>query len=204
MRIQSRNRYDDEFKGLDPNFTSREAIASLIVLEGQRLPHTILEPACGAGAIVWPLRESGRLVVGNDVYAYEGRPEDTVIRCSLTLPLIKTIRVDGVEHVIEGAVTNPPFRKALAFARRLLAEFRYVALLVRSNFYVEAASRDAFFELHPPTRVYFFSLRAPMMHRYQWAGPRKSSNTAHCWLVWQRDAEREFPRRVNWQKVLGV
>jgi hypothetical protein len=203
MLIQSRNVYDDGFAGLDPNFTSPEAIASLIVLEGQRLPHTILEPASGDGAIVRPLRESGRLVIGNDVYPYEGRPGDTVIRCSLTLPLIKTVRADGMEHVIAGAVTNPPFSRALDFARRLLPEFRYVALLVRSNFYVEAASRDAFFELYPPTRVYFFSLRAPMMHRYQWAGPRKSSNTAHCWLVWERDAEREFPRRFNWRKVLG-
>jgi hypothetical protein len=204
MLIQSRKAYDDEFKGLDPKFTSYEAIAGSIALEGERLPRTILEPACGDGAIIRPLRESGRLVVGCDVYPYEGRPEGTVIRCSLTLPLVKTLGSDGVRHIIEAAVTNPPFSKALVFARRLLPEFRYVALLVRSNFYVEAASRDSFFELHPPTRVWFASLRLPMMHRYQWTGPRKSSNTAHCWLVWERDAEREFPRRFNWRKTLGV
>jgi hypothetical protein len=204
MRTQSRNTYDDEFKGLDPNFTSYEAIASLIQLEGARLPRTILEPACGDGAIVRPLRDSGRLVACCDIYPYEGRPADTVICNSLTTPLTRTIEVDGVSYVIEGAVTNPPYAKALAFARLLLAEFPYVALLVRSNFYVEAARRDTFFEAHPPTRVWFASLRLPMMHRYRWAGPKKSSNTAHCWLVWQRGAPREFPTRFNYRTVLGL
>jgi len=67
-------------------------------------------------------------------------------------------------------VTNPPYKKALSFAKKMIAEFPYVALFVRSNFYVEAAAGDAFFEAHPPTRVWFASLRLPLPHRYKWAG----------------------------------
>ena len=55
----------------------------------------------------------------------------------------------------------------------------------------------------PDDRVWFASLRLPMMHRYQWAGPKKPSNTAHCWLVWERGAAREYPERFNWKELLG-
>jgi hypothetical protein len=199
MRIQSRNSYDDEFKGLDPNFTSREAIECLIRLEGERLPRTIVEPCSGDGAIVRVLRQHGREVVAIDIYPYEGRPADTVIGDYFD-PRTADPKILAA---CEGAVTNPPYAKALAFATRLIAEHRYVALLVRSNFYVEAARRDAFFARCPPTRVWFASLRLPMMHRYRWAGPRKSSNTAHCWLVWERGLPPTLPQRFNWQEQLG-
>ena len=46
MRIQSRNGgYDDGLDGLDPYFTCPEAIASLIALEGDRLPQRLPETA---------------------------------------------------------------------------------------------------------------------------------------------------------------
>jgi hypothetical protein len=199
MRVQSRNKYDDKFKGLDPNFTSPEAIECLIRLEGDRLPRTILEPCSGDGAIVWVLREHSRMVKAIDIYPYEGRPEDTVIGDYFDPATLGA----NVVAACEGAVTNPPYAKALAFARKMIVEHRYVALLVRSNFYVEAAGRDDFFTKHPPTRVWFASPRLPMMHRYQWAGPKKPSNTAHCWLVWERGAAREYPERFNWKELLG-
>jgi hypothetical protein len=193
MRVQSRNKYDDEFTGLDPNFTPPEAIEALFRLEGDRIPLTLLEPCSGDGAIVRVARTHNRLVTAIDIYPYEGRPDDTVIGDYFTLPRI----------LCDGAITNPPYRRALAFTKKLIAEHRYVALLVRSNFYVEAKNRDAFFEQHPPTRVWFASYRLPMMHRYKWAGAKKPSNTAHCWLVWERGAPRQFPQRFNWQVLLA-
>jgi hypothetical protein len=198
MRIQSRNKYADEFKGLDPNFTSPEAIECLIRLEGDRLPRTILEPCSGDGAIVRVLRKHGRMVQALDIYPYEGRPEDTVIGDYFD----QTTFGANVVALCEGAVTNPPYAKALDFAKKLIAEHRYVALLLRTNFWAEAAGRDEFFEKYPPTRVWLASLRLPMMHRYKWAGPKKSSNTAHCWLIWDRGTPREFPQRFNWRTVL--
>jgi hypothetical protein len=74
---------------------------------------------------------------------------------------------------------------------------------VRSNFYVEAAARDAFFAAHPPTGVWFASLRLPLPHRYKWAGKRVSDNTARCWLVWERGMPPTLPQRFNWKELLG-
>lgn len=70
MRIQSRNAYDDGLDDLDPYFTCREAIASLIALDGNRLPARLWEPAAGDGAIVLPFRETGRLVIASDIHDY--------------------------------------------------------------------------------------------------------------------------------------
>jgi hypothetical protein len=96
----------------------------LVRLEGERLPRTILEPASGDGAIVRVLRAHGHEVLPIDIYPYEGRPEDTVIA-----DYFNGCPVDS--RLCEGAVTNPPYAKALAFAEKLIVEHRYVALLVR-------------------------------------------------------------------------
>jgi hypothetical protein len=60
MRIQSTRDFSE--RGLDAYFTCPEAIESLILLEGDRLPQRIWEPAAGDGAIVKPLRARGRIV----------------------------------------------------------------------------------------------------------------------------------------------
>src|SRR6516165_5056106 len=139
MRIQSRNVYDDGLDYLDPYFTCPEAIASLIVLEGNRLPERLWEPAAGDGAIVRPLRKTGRLVIASDIYGYgfEG--------CALH----DYLTADPPPG-IQGIVTNPPYRRALQFARKALSEVPYVAFLVRSNFDIEGVKRMAFRARHPP------------------------------------------------------
>src|SRR5262249_14318248 len=70
MRIQSRNGYNDGLDDLDPYFTCAEAIASLLTLEGDRLPRRLWEPAAGDGAIVHPLRGTGRSVIAFDIHDY--------------------------------------------------------------------------------------------------------------------------------------
>jgi hypothetical protein len=167
MLAQNRRRHTDEFEDLDPYFTGVEAVECLITLEGDRLPQTILETAVGDGAIAKALQAHGRDVRAIDIYPYEGRPADTMIGDYFDLAPIAGI---------DGAITNPPYKKALAFIEKMIAEYRYVAVLVRTNFYTEAAERDDFFEKYPPTRMWFASRRLLMMHRYRWAGPKKSSN----------------------------
>ena len=77
----------------------------------------------------------------------------------------KSIRPFLGHRRVEDAVTNPPYKKALACAKKLIVEYRCVALLgphkiLRRN---RAARCDAFFEANPPTRVWFPSLRLPML-----------------------------------------
>ena len=196
MLIQSRNKYDDGLEKLDLYFSCPEAVESLLLLEGERLPHCLWEPACGDGAIVRVLESSGCDVLASDIHAYDGRPEDSMIYDYLAMP--------PVPDCIDGIVTNPPYKLAQVFAEKALVEARYVALLLRSNFYVEAAERDAFFAVHPPTRVWFASRRLPAMHRYGWAGNRVPSNTPYCWLVWERGMPPTLPRRFDWKVLLGV
>ena len=192
MRIQSRNAYDDEFKDLDPHFTCREAIDCLILLEGDRLPRRIWEPAAGDGAIVIPLRESGRFVVASDIHDY-GLPGCGIVDFRTAPPL---------RH-IEGVVTNPPYKKAQAFAEKATAEYPYVALLMRTNWLMEGGRRGKWLDAHPPTREWHSAQRLPMMHRYGWTGKRSTSNTPHCWAVWESGAKREFPQRFYWKELLG-
>jgi hypothetical protein len=192
MRIQSRNSYDDGLDGLDPYFTCLEAIASLIVLEGDRLPHCLWEPAAGDGAIVRPLRQTGRIVIASDIHDY-GLPGCGIYDYLTAAP----------PPGIEGIVTNPPYKGARQFAEKAISEVGYVALLVRSNFDVEGVARMRFRALHPPTRIWRSARRLPMMHRYGWNGPRAPSNTPHCWLIWERGAPRRFPQDFDWRAVLA-
>ena len=68
MRIQSSHCHAD--RGLDPYFTCREAVLSLLKLETAYLPKSIWEPAAGGGAIVTELRNAGYFVTASDIVDY--------------------------------------------------------------------------------------------------------------------------------------
>ena len=191
MRIQSTHNFGS--RGLDAYWTCREAIASLILLEGDRMPRRIAEIAAGTGAIVYPLRESGRFVFASDVHDY-GLPGCRI--CDY-----RTLRLP---QGIEGIVTNPPFRLAQAFLMKALQEVPYVALLLRTNFVMDGAARCHWLDQHEPTRQWWSAQRLPMMHRHNWTGKKSTTNTAHCWFVWERGAPREFPERFYWRELHGV
>lgn len=189
MRIQSTRAMSD--RGLDPYFTCPEATVSLMYLERAYLPPVILDPCAGNGAITRLLTQFGYETHANDIKDYG------LERCS-----IGDYMTYETPPWIEGIVTNPPFKKALEFAQKALDESGYVAFLVRSNFLIEAASRDAFFEQHPPARVYHFSQRLPSMHILDWAGPRAGNQTPYSWAVWDRRAKRvELPLRFRWRPI---
>jgi hypothetical protein len=105
---------------------------------------------------------------------------------------------------VGGVVTNPPYRYAQRFAERALAEVPYVALLLRTNFLMDAERRGRWLDRNEPTRVYYLLPRLPMMHREGWTGKRSSSNTPFSWVVGQEGAPREFPQRVYWKELLGI
>jgi hypothetical protein len=189
VRIQSSHSFAE--RGLDPYFTPVEATLSLLALEGERLPRRLWEPACGDGAIVHPLRESGRLVYASDICDY-GLSGAAIVDYFDAEPPVD----------VEGIVTNPPFALAQQFAEKALRETRYVALLVRSNFVIEGSKRGRWLDANPPTRQWWSAQRFPMMHRQGWTGPRASSNTPYCWIIWERGAAREHPTRFYWRRLL--
>jgi len=188
LRLQSKHSSED--RGLDAYFTPPVAVHSLLCLERQYLPQSIWEPAAGAGAIVHVLRDAGYTVTASDIadYGLEGGEK---------LDYLAAAPPPGIEAV----VTNPPFAKAEAFARKALSEVSYVALLLRTNF-LESAEREPFFAEHPFARMWVPSLRLPMMHRWGWTGPRAPSNTAHAWFVWDRNTDQKNTvGHFNWKKL---
>ncbi len=111
-------------------------------LERQHLPQHIWEPAAGAGAIVDVLRGAGYTVVASDIADYG------LVGCKLIDYLAAVPPPD-----VGAIVTNPPFAKAETFARKMLSEVPYVALLLRTNF-LESAEREPFFAEHPFARMW--------------------------------------------------
>lgn len=182
MRLQSAHKTAD--RGLDAYFTPPEAVASLLALERHALPGCVWEPAAGDGAIVRPLRAAGYTVLATDLvdYGLEG--------CHHGVDYLAAQPIVPVGHpMIDGIVTNPPFRLAQAFAEKAVAEVPYVALLLRTNF-LESVGRLSFFRRTPPARIWISARRLPMMHRHGWTGPRAASNTAFAWFTWDANAER--------------
>jgi hypothetical protein len=183
MRIQSSHAHED--RGLDAYFSPPEAVWSLLAIERAHLPAHIWEPAAGDGAIVEPLREAGHQVTATDIADYG------LENCETGIDYLKARPREGVG----GIVTNPPYRLAMAFAEKALAEVPYLALLLRTNF-LESTKRLPFFRRHPPARIWISSRRLPMMHRHGWQGPRAPSNTCFAWFIWDDKADQK--QRIDW------
>lgn len=183
MRIQSS--HDHAARGLDAYFSPPEAVFSLLGVEDEHLPRSIWEPAAGDGAIVLPFKAAGFKVVASDLvdYGLEG--------CKSGVDYLKAIPAAGVE----GVVTNPPYKLAMKFAEKAIAEVPYLALLLRTNF-LESTARLPFFRKHQPARIWISSRRLPMMHRHGWTGPRAPSNTCFAWFIWDERSKQK--RTVDW------
>ena len=108
----------------------------------------------------------------------------------------KSIRPFLGHRRVEDAVTNPPCKKALAFAKKLIVEYRYVVLLGAHKF-LRRKPRSAMHSSRPIRRLGYGSLRSACrcwIDTAGPAGPKKSSNTAHCRLIWERGMPPSLPQ----------
>lgn len=176
-------------RGHDFYATPREAVDAFLAIEKKWLPEgAIWEPACGDGAIVLPLRESGRTVYATDLVG-RGCPDSTA-----GLDFLRDGRYPG-RGVTKAIITNPPFKLAWQFVERALQECDYVAMLLRLAF-LEGCARKTWFEMRPLARVHVSSRRLPMMHRHGWTGPKAGSAVCHAWFVWDR--RHEGRPQIQW------
>jgi hypothetical protein len=178
MRMQSS--HDHAARGQDAYFSPPEAIHSLLRLEADYLPRCIWEPAAGDGAMVRPLQQAGFKVIASDITDYG------LAGCEAGVDYLCARPPDGVG----GIITNPPYKLAISFAQKGIAEVPYLALLLRTNF-LESVNRLAFFRKYPPARLWISSRRLPMMHRLGWQGPRVASNTCYAWFVWDTASDEK-------------
>jgi|tagenome__1003787_1003787.scaffolds.fasta_scaffold19926686_1 hypothetical protein len=181
-------RHPDAARGNDLYETPE--VATLALLAAEPLPSTILEPACGRGAISKVLRGAGHTVIENDIVDY-GQGQDSVQD-------FLHVKPDWASE-IEAIVTNPPFRLAQPFIRHALTLCPRVFLLLRLSFY-ESERRQDVLERSGLIRVHVFRNRLPMMHRDGWTGNRASSSVAYAWFVWQRGyIGKPVFDRISWQ-----
>lgn len=177
-----------EDRGDDLYETPIEAMRTLLALESFGL--NVLEPSVGRGAILRPLEAAG----------YEVTISDLVDRgittqhgeCQGVGDFISSIAVDGGWDI----VTNPPYGVANAYAAHALREHkpRKMALLLNLNFLAgyEDADRQFVMDENPPSRVYIFAHRLPMMHRDGWQGNKASSQMNTGWFVWERNEDGSY------------
>lgn len=193
-----------EEKGYQLYETPIEAIRALLALES--FTATVKEPAVGKGAILRPLEDAGYEVVISDLVDRGIATRHGDVQQVGDFLLSQAAGSEGVD-----IVTNPPYADlANAFAAHALREHkpRKMALLLNFNFAAgfEDPNRAFVMDENPPSRIYLFKRRLPMMHRDGWSGPKASSQMNTAWFVWERNEDGTYgdgyPRliRIDWER----
>lgn len=169
--------------------TPPEAVRAL--LKAEQFSGTIWEPACGDGAIVNVLRDTGHRVYATDLVD-RGCP-DSESRVDFLMEQAPSFAIGAI-------VTNPPYALAQRFvARALTLAVPKVAMLLRLAF-LESTGRSAILDGGNLARVYPFRNRLARMHRHGWTGKRSSSSIAFAWFVWELGWNKPTElRRISWE-----
>ena len=173
--------------------TPREAIVTLLALEN--FSRTVWEPSCGRGAISRELENAGYDVLLSDLIDYQTC--DRHGECQQVGDFLRT-EADPERDI--DIVTNPPYGDVLnaymAHALRVHKP-RKMALLLNINAWFGTEDDDRTFAMRecPPSRIYSFSRRLPMMHRDGWDGPVAGSSMNTAWFVWERNPDGSYGNR---------
>lgn len=202
--IGNRSRSREE-RGDNAYFTPIEGIRTLLSLES--FSGVVKEPACGKANISKPMEEVGYRVQISDLVDYG----------TTTLSGDAQGVGDFLQSVAgdsEGVdiVTNPPYGKDILnkFVSHALREHKpqKMALLLNSTFMFGCEDADRIFAMEecPPSRIYIFTRRLPMMHQQGWDGNEASNQMNTGWFIWERNEDctygSGYPEiiRVDWQK----
>lgn len=192
-------------RGDDLYETPAEAIRALLALES--FSGNVLEPSVGRGAILKPLENAGYTVsisdaVDRGIVTKDGVCQSVGDFCAMRGP--SRLWAFGAD-----IVTNPPYGIANAYIAHALREFRpgKMAMLLNLNFLAGFDDPDRCFVMdeNPPSRIYVFTRRLPMMHRDGWDGPKASSQMNTAWFVWEQNRDgtygQGYPQiiRIDWQ-----
>lgn len=145
--------------------------ATHALIGSERFEGSIWEPACGDGAMVRVLKQTGCAVEASDLYD-RGYGESGI-------DFLKTTRF------VDNIVTNPPYNSAEGFVRAGLGQCKSkLALLLRLAFLEGANRQREIFSKTPPARIWVFSERITFYP----AGmiQKGSGTTAYAWFIWDK------------------
>lgn len=181
------------------------ATRSLLALES--FTGIVKEPAVGRGAILTVLEEAGYEVIISDL-----RDRGVATRHGELQQVGDFLLSTPGGTIGYDIFTNPPYGDlANAFLAHALRvhQPRKMAALLNLNFMCGFDDPDRVFLMqeNPPSRVYVFSRRLPMMHRDGWDGPKASSQMNTAWFVWERNDDGSYGRgngafetiRIDWE-----
>ncbi|OCP05015.1 MULTISPECIES: hypothetical protein [unclassified Ensifer] len=200
--IGTRSASTDE-KGDQLYETPVEATRTVLALES--FSAVVKLPEVGRGAILRVLEAAGYDAIISDL-----RDRGTATRhgeLQQVGDFLKSMpgETEGMDMVI-----NPPYGSVanafLAHAVRVHKP-RKIAALLNLNFMCgfDDPDRRYLMDENPPSRIYVFTRRLPMMHRDGWDGPEASSQMNTAFFVWERNDDGTygdgFPRiiRVDWK-----
>lgn len=170
--------------------TPAEATRSLLALES--FSAVAKEPFVGRGAILRVMEAAGYDMVISDL-----RDRGTATRHGELQQVGDFLQSEPGETLAMDIVSNPPYgsdaNACLAHALRVHKP-RKMAALLNLNFMCGFDDPDRAFVMHenPPSRVYVFTRRLPMMHRDGWNGPEASSQMNTAWFVWEQNPDGSY------------
>jgi hypothetical protein len=157
-----------------PDFYPTPAWATFALIDNESLKGPIWEPACGNGAMVHVLRETGQPVEATDLYD-RGFGETGV-------DFLRSSRK------VENIVTNPPYNSAEGFVEAGIRQTTHKLCLLLRLAFLEGANRQRkIFTKTPPARVWIFSERITFYPAN--AVVKGSGTTAYAWFVWDKQTD---------------
>lgn len=186
--------------------TPSEATRTVLALES--FSATVKEPFVGRGAILRVLEAAGYDVVISDLVDRATSTQYGELQQVGDFLQSEPGETEGMD-----IFTNPPYgdlaNDCLAHALRVHKPGKMAALL-NLNFMCgfDDPDRRYVMDEHPPSRVYVFTRRLPMMHRDGWEGNIASSQMNTGFFIWERNPDGSYGSgdgtwttiRVNWEK----
>jgi hypothetical protein len=154
----------------------------------EKFEGTILEPACGDGAICKALVDNGVdsfTITASDLYSHGYGASG----------------IDFLEYPIpvDNIITNPPYHIANDFTKTAIRlANKKVALLMRLAFLEGQERYETLFSETPPARVLVFSERITMYKKYA-QDKKGSGTTAYAWFIFDKDV-KDKSTKIIWIK----
>lgn len=140
--------------------------------------NVVLEPCCGRGNLVKPMRDAGMEVFGCDLHDYRDRDPEPGLTFGVDF-----LAVDPDDQPdpnrYDAVITNPPFAHALSVVRHAMDFAPLVVMLLRMSWLGGSKERTRFWKDHPCDSI------QPLWPRPSFTGGT-TDNSEYAWVVWQR------------------